>query len=189
MSWLREPIVVTRRLAIAAGLMLGLLAAGGILSVADRFDRFADQRRTEAEVAAIAKRVFRIETPTDRELQRRIMRALEICARDPDCLRSLDRTVRQATAVAGEPTTRSPASSPAPSDSDLGPIGQVPAPGPPGGGPGGGGPSPRPPGQPDPPAPEPPAPPPRIVDLEIPPIGPVRIPPVCGPLVSVNCRP
>lgn len=190
MVWLREPVVLTRRVVIAFGLMLGLLLAAGILSVADRFDRFEDQRRTEAEVAAIAKRVFRIETPTDRELQSRVMRALEICAQEPDCLRSLNRTVGQASSLIaedldGEPSgpggsapqesPQEPSGAPRPPD---GPRGRVPPPEPPGGGE-----RPRPPGSPV------PAPPRRPVDVEIPQIGPVRIPPICTPVVAVNCRP
>lgn len=191
-EWLRQPIVLTRRVALSAGLLLGLLAAAGILGVAYVAQDIRDDRRTNAEVAAIARRIFHIESPSDRELQQRVMRALEICARDPACLRSLGETVDEAAAITGdllEPaptgarggTTTGPGPPPPPRASVPGPGGGPP-PHPPA--------PPRPPGPPVPPPGPPPAPPepPRIVDLELPPIGPVEFPSVCTPLGGLNCR-
>ena len=185
-EWLRQPIVLTRRIVLAFGLMLGLLAVAAFIFASYAIDDVRDDRRTNREIADVARRIFRIEQPTNRQLQRRVMRALEICARDPRCLKSLDRTVGEASdLVSAGPPVRPVRDTPSPRDDVNRPPTRPPSrPRPPGR-------PPRPPGTPGRPPGVPPSPPPPEprppVDLRIPPVGPVEIPPVCTNLIRVNC--
>jgi hypothetical protein len=189
-TWLRDPFPLTNAVAIFAGLVLGLLGATGILLGAQAIDDAANARHlvitraeiTDRDVAAIARRIWRLERPTRTEVLHQIRRALRACRYSPSCLERLDAASQ---AIAPGPTAQAPGppatpprrghppprGGPAPPTRPEEPAGPVP---------------PRPPTTP--PTPPPPAPgPPPPVGLRLPPIGPIEIPPVCTRVVAVNC--
>ena len=107
-DWLRRPVSITRSALLAGALVLGLLSAGGIIAgvlalqhaSAERHRAVAVDKLTTKDVAAIAKRIFRIESPTPAEFVEQIRRALRVCAADPKCSRAFRETVTSANAPA-----------------------------------------------------------------------------------------
>lgn len=187
-AWLRQPIVLTRRVAIAVGLVIGLLAAGGIVGATIVSKDIRDDRRTDAEIARIARRIIQIERPTERQIVKRIVRDLDACKGNPRCGRTLQEAIqaadhhRNGPAPPADPRRTRPQG---PTTDPRSPRPPRAPPRPPRDRPG-----PRPPRRPPPGGvePEPPPPPRQPVDVQIPDIGPVKIPPICTPAVGINCR-
>lgn len=129
-AWLRQPIQASRATLLVVALALGMLGAGGIIgaaialrNTAKEADRSVQRDAlTRGDVMAIARRIFRLESPTAHELLKRVRHGLILCARDPRCTRRF-RTVVSASrhperlhaphsTSAPAPTTRSPSTSP-----------------------------------------------------------------------------
>lgn len=100
---------MSRRAMHIIGLLLGLVLAGCVVAAAAAFDqaqrtetrRQADRVRSDAEIARVARRVFRLEAPTEAELRTIVIRRLRVCARDRQC-----RALFTATAPPGPPGER-----------------------------------------------------------------------------------
>lgn len=194
-GWLRGSVHVARSTLLVIAFGVGMLAAGGIVvatialqeanSESGRAQRV--DRLTRGDVAAIARRIARIEQPTAAELLRRVEVGIRLCAMTPSCARRFRgvASAAAATRARGDASSAStgatrllePAAtrrdSPARRDRSGTPATRRPRPSksPSTGdssGPGGGDASP---GSPRP-----------IVDIPAP--GPVQ---VCTPLVGVNC--
>ena len=197
MRWLQAPVAMTRLTLFAITGLIGLLGGGGIVAgtmalrhaAAERDRAIAQDRVTVADVKRIAKQVVEIQTPSRKELLRRVELALEACARDPQCATALSRAARTATAgdraATGldrgatrrlEPGT-TPSRSRAPVPGDTSPRRRATRRRDPG--------DPSPPTSPQPsPPPEQPTPRPGITTPPLPGIGQ---PHLCTPLVDVNC--
>lgn len=188
-GWLGQPFPITRRFVIVGALILGQLGAAGIVLGAAAIDQVKTERDraiaraqlTEDDIERIARRVVRLETPSDRAVVRQIQRALRVCVQSERCIHAvevladveLDRAVPLIPLHRGKPGPRS--DEPPEQRNGGGDEPQRPD---------------RPPPPTDQPAPAPPATPdptPPTVDLDVPPIGPVDVPSICTRLVRVNC--
>lgn len=73
----------------AMGLLLASTLGGVLYAVAQsartEHRRQRDRVRSDAEITAIARRVFKLEAPTDRQIRARVVRALKTCERDREC--------------------------------------------------------------------------------------------------------
>lgn len=117
MTWLRTPVALTRSTLLLLALVLGLLAAGGLVAGALGL-RSANTERTRAttvdaltakDVAAIARRVFRLEQPVAAALLAKIRGALQACSQDPKCARAFRATSHSPTR---HTTTSAPGATP-----------------------------------------------------------------------------
>ncbi len=78
---------------LLALILLGLLLAGSVgaavisvmQSKATEQNRQADRVRSDAEIARVARRIFKLESPSPAEISRRVVAALKTCASDPAC--------------------------------------------------------------------------------------------------------
>ncbi len=73
---------------IVIGLILAVGMAAGAYAVIKTRTVQRAQVRTDAEIAQIAKRVFRLEQPTQEQASRRVIVALKLCAEDAVCTRA-----------------------------------------------------------------------------------------------------
>jgi hypothetical protein len=193
-AWMREPIVLTRRVILALALAVGVVGAGAILGYsASRADikRERDRAIRDSEVRSsdTAARLIALEAPSVAELRRRILEGFRGLTREEvrRVLAQLARgtsarerravlriLVKSAPHVAQPvaPDRRQPELPVATTGPKRRPPGPKPAPVPVGPNPGS----------------TPPVQPPRPpVDLTLPPVGPVAVPSVCLPVVALNC--
>lgn len=70
---------------VVVGLLLALAVIGASVAVFQTRGLRQDRVRSNADIAAIARRVFKIEQPSPRELSVRIVAALKVCADDKAC--------------------------------------------------------------------------------------------------------
>ena len=185
-GWAAEPFPTTRRFVILASLALGLLGAVGIIRAEQALDDVSHERRraieraqlTEADVRRIARRVVRLEAPARGTVVREIQRALRLCLRDPRCERAVQRLavdeISRADPLVTPPGNLDPAGAAPRTRKPQRPNDGAPPDSNPPTGDG------RPPSH-GPPPPEP------VLDVDLSPIGPVELPPVCTDLVRVNC--
>jgi hypothetical protein len=100
-SWLRQPIVLTRRAVLVLALSVGLLSGAGIIIGALAVDRVAEEERraieadtlTASDVEDIARRILLLEEPPDDLLTERVLNAIKLCAERPRCRMELRRAV------------------------------------------------------------------------------------------------
>lgn len=74
-----------RAVAVLLGLALALVFVLAGYAVLSSRTVHNDQVRSNAEIAAVARRVFAVEKPTDAEVIRRVLLALKKCADDAAC--------------------------------------------------------------------------------------------------------
>lgn len=191
-AWLREPVGMSRVTLLAIALTLGILGAAGVVGSQAALHHLNEEREravraetlTRDDVAAIAKRILRIESPSRAELLARIQAALRACMRDPSCADALRAAAGETSFGDRQTTRRAPLDlaatrrgSPAPGDGSprrratRRPDRRQPSPGSPS----------DPSAGPDPsPAPGPPA-------ITTPPLPGAGRPMLCTPLLDVNC--
>lgn len=197
----KDGVLVSRRMLLVAGAVVGFalsLSLVGVTLIALRIndiqereiarnaDNIADQQRTIDRLDDLTMRLADIETPNTRQLNRRIIRAIRACVKDPECRESL-RELEERSGVDGivegsgasVPQGNPGNTSPAPSSTNPNTTrrGNNPRSGE---GPGGNEPSPTP--EPE----QPPSTPQPLVDL--PPVIP-GLPPICvDGIVGVGCQ-
>lgn len=95
--WLQAPVAMTRWTLLAVALLLGLIAAGGLIAGSAALRHAATEREraikaetlTKNDVVKIAQRIVEIQRPSRSELIRRVELALLACARDRKCAEAL----------------------------------------------------------------------------------------------------
>jgi hypothetical protein len=70
---------------IVIGILLAVAVMAGAYAVIRTHTVERAQVRTDAEIASIARRVFRLEQPNQQESSARVIRALKLCAADAKC--------------------------------------------------------------------------------------------------------
>lgn len=93
MSYRRAQVV-----AIALGMLLALAVLGALYAVVETSRANGRQVRSNAEIASVARRVYKIEAPTEKEVIGRVLKALVTCSKDDGC-----RTAFAASAPRGLP--------------------------------------------------------------------------------------
>lgn len=108
-AWLYQAVIVRRIHVLAQNLGYGVVTATAlglaILAITqlntEREARLQQEiaalerdQFTKAEVQAIAKRTARLETPTAKETNRRVLRALDVCVKSGRCRRVLVRVLQ-----------------------------------------------------------------------------------------------
>lgn len=93
MSYRRAQII-----AIALGMLLAAAVLAALYAVVETGRTRGDQVRSNADIAAVARRVYKIEAPSEKEVIGRVLKALVTCSKDDGC-----RTAFAASAPRGLP--------------------------------------------------------------------------------------
>lgn len=123
---------------LIVGVLLAAAVGGAVIAVvqtrAYEQNRADDRVRSDAEIAKVARRVFRIEQPTPAEIRRGVMTALTACAQNTSCReRFRDTAPRGRRGARGPRGVQGPRGPAGPSGPGIpGPTGDPGAQGPPG---------------------------------------------------------
>lgn len=120
-TWLRQSFTWRRWQVLVAFLIVGILCATGIILGkkalsnvrAERERAIARATLTDADVERIAKRVVRLESPSEQDILRQVRRSLRVCFNDSTCRTSVVKTIDRLTTSSTSLGTATPVPAPA----------------------------------------------------------------------------